>query len=373
MSSAIQAIIFKRDTHDYNYVLDWLERHKYTPIKITSEGNYWRARIREPDKSLSYYNKEIAPGINIIGQYKMYGGSLKSRVIDEIKKIVTPRERAKIGNEESFQRLTNREFIQLIRDETKNLSQEEARRILDIVSHVTEDEVKKMATDLKIKDLGRVRNYLLNSRADIAVLPPDTVQVQPERSMPPPPIDRTWHELALDYDIRQGTAEQAKDYARRQMRHAPHSVQEKSEDKQLVKEVDKRLECTPAFLRAGLDNREIFKDFICNALQDEQLCKKIMDYIPDRWFSMEGRIVIDSIKQLFRVFLGLPKLRNSQGVEPPEVIDIPEFRNKTTAQRKSIIRQIDQYIDRVFGVQPQPRAPRAPRKKRAPQGPLPAR
>ena len=70
--SGVQAIIFRRDIWTEETAKQWLEEHKYKPIKkVHITTNYLRYRLLSPTRFESYFSITLDNGIILIMGYTL--------------------------------------------------------------------------------------------------------------------------------------------------------------------------------------------------------------------------------------------------------------------------------------------------------------
>ena len=70
--SGIQAIIFHKNTWTEDTARQWLEDHKYSPIKkVHITPNYLRYRLLPPSRFAGYFSKPLGNGIVLVVGYTL--------------------------------------------------------------------------------------------------------------------------------------------------------------------------------------------------------------------------------------------------------------------------------------------------------------
>jgi hypothetical protein len=62
----IQSVLFPLDRFTTKRLYEWLHEHNLNPMKVVTEGNYYRARILEPYKRYTYITKTLNNGIKLV-------------------------------------------------------------------------------------------------------------------------------------------------------------------------------------------------------------------------------------------------------------------------------------------------------------------
>jgi len=66
----IQAVLLNKNYFTLNEAMGYLISHGYYPIKpIHETKNYYRARLKQPNKNHKYFTKKIREGVKYILQY----------------------------------------------------------------------------------------------------------------------------------------------------------------------------------------------------------------------------------------------------------------------------------------------------------------
>jgi len=65
----LQTILFPDNRYNIRDVLKWLIDNKLRYIKITHEGNYYRARQAEPSRNVKYFSKKRNDGVVLVYMY----------------------------------------------------------------------------------------------------------------------------------------------------------------------------------------------------------------------------------------------------------------------------------------------------------------
>lgn len=61
--TTLQRILFPIDKWKVDDMAVWLAEHKFDPLKITREGNYYHVRLTRPKKGARYSQKKKAKGL----------------------------------------------------------------------------------------------------------------------------------------------------------------------------------------------------------------------------------------------------------------------------------------------------------------------
>lgn len=156
-----------------------------------------------------------------------------------------------------------------------------------------------------------------------------------------------------------GDINEAKESIRQLIEARPLSEEQRKADAELVKAVDKRADCAAEMVDLNIANKERLKQMICKEIQNVELCKEIIDSIPNSWFLFDGKKFADSLRDMFRKILGMPQRKRSIGAVFPGIIG--EVPYKTMKAKREALKRFDKLIDQYYGVVPE----KKPKKVRA--------